>query len=178
MKKKPRVFDFSVIRKLRKRDGLTLQDVSDRSGIGLAVLSKLERNLSRAELDTLFRVAKVFGLTVADLIALAEERTAQVNRGSSHRSGDFSFREIRYGNIRCLEGRAPNGARVSRPEVHRDDYEICWVLDGVLRVEMPNERYNLASGESLQFDAVWEHTYEALADCRFLIIHLPKENRF
>ena len=55
------MFDFSVLRELRKREGLTIEATSKRSGVSPAVISKLERNQTRAELETLFRISRVFG---------------------------------------------------------------------------------------------------------------------
>ena len=72
----------------------------------------------------------------------------------------------------------PKGSRVSRPKIHRDDYELCWVLSGALEITLPSERHELAAGQSLQFDALLEHTYLALEDCELLILHIRKEKRF
>jgi len=43
------MYDFSILRDLRKRSGLNIADVSARSGVSAAVISKLERN---PKLDT------------------------------------------------------------------------------------------------------------------------------
>lgn len=171
-------YDFSVLRTLRKRDALTIRDVSERSGVSAAVISKLERNQSCAELDTLFRLSRVFGMNAADLLALTEARTAQTKSATAHQSETFTFEELAYGNVRCLLGQAPQGARLSRPEIHQDDYELCWVWQGELRIELPAETHTLTAGNAIQFDAIWEHTYEAVQASRFLILHLPKAKRF
>jgi transcriptional regulator with XRE-family HTH domain len=172
------MYDFSFLRQLRKRDDLTIGDVSARSGISTAVISKLERNQTRAELETLFKLSRVFGLTTNELVALAESRTSQRANSVKHVAGGFVFREIAYSNVRCLFGAAPKGARVSRPEIHRDDYEVCWVLSGNVRFTLPDERHELTSGEAIQFDAILHHTYEALEDSEIVIIHLRKGKRF
>lgn len=172
-------FDFAVLRDLRQRANMSIAELSDASGVSTAVISKLERNQTRAELDTLLRLARVFELGAADLLALAESHITRRVEAAAHRSEDFQFQEVRYRNIRCLMGHAPEaGAKVSRPKIHRDDFEICWVLDGKLRIELPSETHELGAGESVQFDALLDHTYEALAESRFLIIHLKKEKRF
>src|SRR5579859_4368674 len=171
------MYDFSFLRQLRKRDELTIGDVSARSGISAAVISKLERNQTRAELETLFKLSKVFGLTTNELVALAESRTSQRANSVKHVAGGFTFREVAYSNVRCLFGAAPKGARVSRPEIHRDDYEVCWVLSGKVRFTLPDEKHELTSGEAIQFDAILHHTYEALEDCKIVIIHLRKGKR-
>ena len=171
-------FDFTILRELRKRAGLSIGEVSAESGVSAAVISKLERNRTRAELDTLYRLARVFGITVAELLNLAEARLSHPLKATAHRNEDFLFREINYKNIRCLHGRAGKGSRVSHPNVHRDDYELCWILDGTLRLTLPSESYELSAGQSLQFDALLEHMYEVLTDCELLILHIRKENRF
>jgi len=172
------MYDFSFLRQLRKRDDLTIGDVSGRSGISTAVISKLERNQTRAELETLFKLSRVFGLATNELIALAESRTSQRANSVKHVAGGFVFREVAYSNVRCLFGAAPKGARVSRPEIHRDDYEVCWVLSGKVRFTLPDEKHELTSGEAIQFDAILHHTYEALEDSKVVIIHLRKGKRF
>ena len=172
------MYDFSVLRNLRKRENLTIADVSQRSGISPAVISKLERNHTRAELGTLFRLSRVFGLSTTDLLGLAESRTAHKKRASKHETNGFHFTEIRYANCRALHGTAPAGARASRPEIHGDDYEICWVQRGKIRFSLPDETHDLIAGEAIQFDAILQHTYEALADCEVIILHLRKGKRF
>ena len=121
------LFDFSILRDLRKRTGLRIGELSRASGVSASVISKLERNQTRAELDTLYRLARVFGVTAAELLNLAESRLSHPLIATEHRSEDFLFREINYRNIRCLHGKAPEGAAVSRPKIHRDDYELCWI---------------------------------------------------
>lgn len=175
---KNRPFDFSVLRSLRKREGLTIGELSGRSGISPAVISKLERNQTRAELETLFRLARVFGLTAADLLSLVERRSAHRVKGSGYRSDGFAFRTVSYANARLFFGDAAKGARTHRPEIHHDDYEICWVLEGAMEVALPREKHLLKAGDAVQFDAVLEHTYRALSPSRMVIAHITKGKRF
>ena len=63
-------------------------------------------------------------------------------------------------------------------EIHRDDYEVCWVLSGRVRFTLPDEKHELTSGEAIQFDAILHHTYEALENCEVVVIHLRKGKRF
>ena len=168
------LFDFSILRELRKQAGFSIAEVSELSGVSSAVISKIERNQHLAGLETLFKLSRVFNCTPADIVALAETSYTRRTAEKEHRSDDFTFREIVYGNIRCLYGKAVAGAKVSRPHLHNDDYELCWVLKGRLHFILPNEEYELTAGESLQFDALLKHTYEALEDVELLIIHLKK----
>jgi len=172
------MYQFSVLRDLRKRDGMTIADLSKKTGISSAVISKLERNQAVAGLGTLFRLARAFGITAAELLALIESRTAQCKRETDRVVEDFNFRQIEFANSKCLYAEAPKGARRSNPDAHRDDYEICWVLAGSLKVVLPYETHILNTGDCLQFDALFEHTYEVLEDCRIIIQHIHKQKRF
>lgn len=171
-------YDFSVCREIRKREGLTIGEVSERSGISSAVISKLERNQSKAELDTLYRLSRVFGMTATDLLALAESRSAQKVRARTYASGGMDFNRVDYSNLRVYRVTAKTGSAHSRPEVHRDDYELCWVESGCLELKLPHETHRLMPGEAVQFDAIQEHTYRALEDSTFTIVHLRKSKRF
>jgi len=172
------MYDFSVLRDLRQRQRLRIGEVSARSGVSSAVISKLERNLTLAGLDTLYRIGRVFGLNPSDLLRLAESRSAQRLEASEHSNHGIRFREIAYGNVRCLLGTAPAGARTAKPQVHSDDYEVCWVLSGRLTFRLPHETHELTAGDAIQFDGVLDHSYEATEDSQFFLVHLRKEKRF
>ena len=175
------MFNFSVLRDLRKRDGLTIHDLSQKTGISPAVISKIERNQSSAELSTLFRLAKAFGVTAAELMALAESRTAHMAKESVRKTGAFHFRQIEFANSRCLYAEASAGAVRSDPDAHAhgaNDYETCWVLSGKVKIILPHETHLLNAGNSIQFDTLFEHTYEVIDDCRIIIQHIRKNKRF
>ena len=170
--------DFSVIRDLRKQSGLTLQKVSDQSGLSVASLSKLERNQNLVELETLHRLARVFGLSASDLLSLAENPTAHRKKAVHYRSGPFDFEKISYQGVEVFQATAAAGDSLTHPEAHGDDYEICWVRKGRVHIAFSHEQHTLKAGEALKFDAVLPHTYQILADAELTIIHLTKTHRF
>ncbi len=172
------ICNFMVLRDLRKREHLSIAELSERSGVSASVISKLERNQSSAEMDTLYRIARVFGMTLSDLISLAENQTAHLVREEKYKSGDFQFNRVGYNNLRAMHALAKKGSRLSKPELHRDDYELLWVLRGRMKITLPNESYTLTQGMSIQFDALLSHSYEVLEDSELVILHLRKGKRF
>lgn len=68
------ICDFRTLHELRKSHALSIVELSEQSGVSASVISKLERNQTKAELDTLYRLARVFRLSLADLISLAENQ--------------------------------------------------------------------------------------------------------
>jgi len=170
--------DFSVVRSLRRREGLTLEELSRRSGLSISVLSKLERNQNLVELETLYRLARAFGLSASDLLSLAESVAAHPKTGKRYTSGPFEFEKISYQGIDCFHATAGAGGTLSKPEAHGDDLEICWVHTGRIRITLTHEQHELGPGQALKFDAALEHTYEILEDAALTIIHLTKSHRF
>jgi len=174
----PPKFDFSVLRRLRDQHDMTLSDLSKASRVSIGVISKLERNQTSAELDTVFRLARAFGMSATDLLAMTESALAHQAKETTYRSGQFTFRQVKFANVVGLLGEAPAGASVKRPEIHHDDTEVCWIISGRLRLVLPHETFELDERVSIQFDAILEHTYEALTDCRLIILHLRKDKRY
>ncbi len=170
--------DFSIVRELRKRSGMTLEEVSTISGISIAGLSKLERNQSMVELDTLYRLARVFGLSASDLLNLAESCSAHFKKAVKYTSGPFEFERIQFKAIDCFYATAKAGAQLSKPEAHGDEFEICWVHSGSIKITLPRESHTLQAGDALQFDAALHHTYDILEDSKLSIVHIEKTHRF
>lgn len=172
------MFDFSILREIRKRSEMTLSALSEASGVSIAVISKLERNQTQAEVETLYKIGRVFGMRATDLLTLAEAPLSNRKESEFYDADGFLFRAVRYANANCLLSEAPKGASISKPEIHHDDHEICWVLKGALKLTLPQETQTLSEGQSIQFDAIQEHSYEAIEDCRFLIVHIRKDKRY
>jgi transcriptional regulator with XRE-family HTH domain len=169
--------DFSVLRDLRKRSGMSIEVLAEKSNVSPSIISKLERNCTTPEMDTLYKLAKIFHLTLSDLVSLAERKTSQRTGSEKYVSGDFHFERISYRNIRCMHAFVKTGEKVSKAD-HKDDYEICWVLSGKMRITLPGENLELSAGSSVQFDALLPHTYEALENAQIIIIHQGKDKRF
>lgn len=172
------IYDFSVIRELRKRAGMTLDAIQHRSGITPAVLSRIERNVTTPELETLYRLARVFGMTATDLLSIAEQRSSHTTQEENYRKGGFRFRKVTYGNLTVFQVCAVAGTQLSNPESHHNEYELCWILKGLLCLVLPNETHLLTAGQAIQFDAVLAHTYDVREDTEMMITHIRKGMRF
>lgn len=170
----PPRYDFSVVRHLREREGQTLEQLAEDCGIPVPVISNLENNQPGAELETLAGIAAVFGMAASDLVALAESSGVHRRQADGYATHGFYFHRIRYPNHHSFLGEAGKHAKLSVPGVHGDDLETCWVISGRLCLTIGEETMTLGPGESLQFDAIRSHTYEALEDTIFILLHLKK----
>lgn len=130
------------------------------------------------ELETLYRLGRVFGLSASDILGLAENCSAHAKKAENYNSGPFDFSKISFQGIDCFHATAKAGDALKRPEAHGDEFEICWVQSGRIRIGFTRELHVLSAGESLKFDAALHHSYEVLEDAELFIVHLTKSHRF
>ncbi|MEU6393995.1 helix-turn-helix transcriptional regulator [Streptomyces sp. NPDC046939] len=69
-----------VLRRRRRAQGRTLQDVADVAGISMAYLSEVERGRKEASSEMLAAAAGALGLGLADVLALAQGELARAAR--------------------------------------------------------------------------------------------------
>ena len=117
-------WDFGILRVLRKQRQWSIADLSERAEVASSVISKLERNCTKSELETLYRLAQAFSMDLSDLLALAEKRTAQRTEGEQYEVSGFRFSRVSYRNMRCMRATAAAGAVLSRPAIHQEDWEV------------------------------------------------------
>jgi len=178
VKTQDKEFDFSIVRDLRQRADLTLAEVSKRSGISIAGLSRIERNQTVLELGTLYRLARAIGLSGTDLLSLAESCSAHKKEAQVYSSGPFHFEKVSFKGTDLFYATAQEGEHLKKPEAHGDEFEICWVRSGKVQIALRREQHVLSAGESLKFDAALEHSYQILEDSEMVIAHLAKTHRF
>ncbi|MFI5658579.1 helix-turn-helix domain-containing protein [Streptomyces sp. NPDC051684] len=69
-----------VLRRRRRAQGRTLQDVADVAGISMPYLSEMERGRKEASSEMLAAVAGALGLGLVDVLLLAQGELAQAVR--------------------------------------------------------------------------------------------------
>ncbi|MFE1955517.1 helix-turn-helix domain-containing protein [Streptomyces sp. NPDC059524] len=69
-----------VLRRRRRAQGRTLQDVADTAGISMPYLSEMERGRKEASSEMLAAVAGALGLGLVDVLALAQGELARAAR--------------------------------------------------------------------------------------------------
>lgn len=156
----------------RRARGWTLAQLSTRSGVAIATLSKIENAKSGASFDTVARVAKALGLRFDDILSLSSPRFATGRRVVS-RAGEgmrFGFGSYDY-VIPCNEmiGKAMvplimtiKTRTVLPPEAwaSHEGEEYIHCISG--SIELHTEYYGparLDPGDSAYIDSVMRHAF-------------------
>ena len=165
------------IRKLRKEERLTLQDLSDLSGLSKPLLSQIENDQVIPPIATLLKIAK--GLRVGIHFFFEEEEDRQ--KFVLLRSGDLKSSRRRSGNDSpqsyLYHSLAP-GLRHKSMEpflvefeagdwneslfYKHDGEEFIYLLEGELEFHYGQEIMVLKTGDSIYYDSSESHGYISL----------------
>lgn len=152
------------IRRLRAARGLKLQDVADRTGVSVSMLSMLERGVAGGSIGTLVAVSSALGVHMSDLFEHETEEKSPVRR-----RGDQVQVETAAGVLRRLAHHdeatgvemvvneyAPGTSSGVRP-VHHAGTEYGIVIAGELVVEVEGARYHLTVGDAISYSSGRPH---------------------
>jgi transcriptional regulator with XRE-family HTH domain len=176
----------SRIRKLRKRQGRTLQAVADLCGFTKSLLSKIETGRTVPPVATLTKIASALGVKtsalledaglVATVFASADEtgRKPQVTTAKG-----YSFRT--FAAQRPDKLMQPFLFEVEKGKVKRHALshvgeEFLYVLEGKMKYRVGRTEYLLSEGDSLYFDAELEHEVTPVSKrARYLAVFTEPE---
>jgi transcriptional regulator with XRE-family HTH domain len=192
-----------AIRALRNERGLTLQDVSERTGIAISTISKLEKGRASLSYEKLSLISRGLGIKLSELLGLlAEKQEAQPappvpGRRAVQRLGEGltvqtdsylqTFLAVELLNKQLVPLIAEVRARTITEFVaefgsliKHSGEEFTFVLEG--EIELHTEFYapvRLKTNESVYFDSSMGHAYLAASDgpCRVLSVCTGGEER-
>ncbi len=161
----------SRVKKLRVRQGLTLEALAELSGVSRAMLSKLERGEKNPTLVVAAKVAQALRVGLTDLMGVAEPRRAVIIVPKSSR---MVFRDPETGFERQLLSPAFESRRVEfvrhmlpkgassgdLPAYKRGTEKYLVVEKGRLRVVIEGDDHYLNEGDSLYFEADAPHRFD------------------
>lgn len=179
-----------ALRAYRRRAGLTLAELHQRSGLALSTLSKAENNKISLTYDKIEKICLALGIDMAQIVAPGPVSPAIVvsGRRSIVRSGEGQTIESEHYADTYLvtellhKGMTPVIVDVKARSIENfDDFhrhageEYVYVLEGA--VDFHTELYapvRLVAGDSIYFDSETGHAWIAAAPgaCRFLSICL------
>jgi len=178
-------YDFGIVRLLRQRNGWTIKDLAERSGLTYPTIEAIEINKSFPSLRTLDQVAVAFGLSSSNLLSLCEKvrvirQSARFVPACSDPSqiGIEICRVASYDQAKLIRIQADAGQEVRVMKLHDDVYEFCYALSGTVELTIQDTSYILESDETVFFDGLLEHGYRQIKKGEYFTFHIPKKNMF
>jgi XRE family transcriptional regulator, regulator of sulfur utilization len=161
------------VKALRESAGLSLRDLSGRSGVSAPMLSQVERGETSPTLTVAARIATGLELRLSQLLRLDEGPTVTVVRASERQRGGSPRRGHRFEVLTSSQpGQraelsrhtlAPGGATGAPddPPMHEPgSRETALVQEGSVVLVCDGQRHELAAGDCVTFDADLPHHFE------------------
>ncbi|MGH2725467.1 MAG: helix-turn-helix domain-containing protein [Actinomycetota bacterium] len=159
------------VRSLREARGLSLRDLAQRSGVSAPMLSQVERGETSPTITVAQRIAAGLSLPLSTLLRLDEDQHVAIVRKAERRT------ERRDGHrvdvltpalpgerasvtVHALRPGARTGGPADRPLHAPGSRETVVATLGRLVVHIDGERYHLAEGDAVTFDADLPHHFE------------------
>ncbi len=153
------------IKALRIQQGLTLAGLGQKSGLSSSYLSQIERDKTTASLATLTVIARALGVSLryffedgeqAAFVVRAEDQPGAANGSAPSDMWQRLVPNAGSSKLRvCRVTVAPHSSSGQLPEFAGE--ELVFVLSGELVIEVECERFQLAAGDSVHFDAAQPH---------------------
>jgi transcriptional regulator with XRE-family HTH domain len=170
------------VRRLRRRRGLTLEELAGLSGVSRAMISKLERGEKNPTLVVAAKLAEGLGVTLSQVAGIEERREVVVvprERRMVMRDPETGFeRQLLSPNfvgrgVEFIRNEIPEGSTSGEFPPHRRGVEEHIVVErGSLRATVDGEEYLLGEGDVLYFEADVTHRFDNAGEgeCSYYLV--------
>ena len=152
------------LKQLRARRDITLTDLAGETGISASTLSRLEGGLRRPTLEQLLPLARVYGVTLDELVDAPPTGDPRINlKPIAGDNGSVILPLTRRpGGIQAYKLVRPAGDEDLEPELRtHEGYDWVYVLNGTLRLVLGEHDLRLEPGEAAEFDCRTPHWFGA-----------------
>ncbi|MCG8563996.1 MAG: helix-turn-helix domain-containing protein [Desulfobacterales bacterium] len=168
------------IRSLRKQRALTLQEVSDLTGLSKPLLSQIENNIAAPPIATLIKISTALGVKIShffrdqnmeDRIVVVRKDDRYSVRKPFHNQNEsrigYKWESLAYPMV----GKQMEPFVVEIEERNNDDAllfndhkgeEFHYILEGTLEFRTAEKTYRLEQGDSLYFDSSIPHALRGI----------------
>jgi transcriptional regulator with XRE-family HTH domain len=171
------------IRKVRESHGLTLKDISSRTGIDVGALKLMESGEMAPPLGQLIKLGKALDMKMGYFISPGVDKPMTVVRKDQRQtvSRHAEKKGAQYGYL--YESLAPEKAnRAMEPFIvtllpteaeefsSHDGQEFIFVLDGEVKVQVGSQAEFLHSGDAVYYDSKQPHLVKAVGEKKTRIL--------
>jgi transcriptional regulator with XRE-family HTH domain len=152
------------LKQLRQRRGVTLNDLSEETGISTSTLSRLEAGLRRPTLEQLLPLARAYGVTLDELVDAPPTGNPRINLRPVACADGSTILPLtrRPGGIQAYKFVLPARRDDAEPDLRtHEGFDWVYVLDGRLRLVLGEHDLILEPGEAAEFDTRTPHWFAA-----------------
>jgi transcriptional regulator with XRE-family HTH domain len=172
-----RDYDFSVVRELRTDRKVTLEKLAESTSVSFSTLARIESNANQPNLATLKKLADFFGMTPANLLELATAYIVEEVDEKVDILNPVRRRKVDFSGLSMVYAQGKAGQQAHQTHRHDQEYQVTWVLDGRMTINIHGKKFELANGQSIKFDAAFDHKTQFVEDTVYVVALFPKRTR-
>ncbi|OOM07475.1 helix-turn-helix domain-containing protein [Clostridium saccharobutylicum] len=155
------------LKKIREEKKLSLDKLSELTGISKSMLAQIERGKSNPTITTLSKIAFGLKIQITTLITTPKANTVVMNKNDinplEENNGKYRlYPFFPYEDGRCFELYTleieKGGYLSSEPHIEGTQ-EFLTVFQGEITIEVDNEKYKIKNGNSIRFKSDKSHSY-------------------
>ena len=163
------------IKGIRESKNLTVEEISQRSGLSVDQINSIENDQYLPSLGPLIKIARALGVRLGTflddndelgpVVCRAEERERDKSISFSNDAADARKNMVYHSLARQKAGRSmepfiidiqPSEEKNFKLSAHEGE-EFIYVMEGEVEIEYGKERYVLKQGDSIFYDSIVEH---------------------
>ena len=158
------------IRKIREEKGLPLEELSRLTGFDVQFLSSLEKNEAQPQLGTVIKLSKALDSAFGRLISGVGDKLYSITRKNERRTVSRSTSKTGKKQVYTYKSLAPDvkGRHMEALMVQldidpdkeisvHDGEEFIFVLDGIVALEIGDDKFELEPGDSVYYLSTTPH---------------------
>ena len=169
------------VRDLRLQQGLSLQQLAQRSAVSAAAIHKVERGDMVPTITTLLKLAAALERPIGHFVEDVDGAPAAVHTPAAARPavraeaegvelGGITGPAERFRAAGAVASIAAGSTGRARP---RPGEEVVLVLEGTLEFEVAGERYSLRDGDALHYPTDRPHSWSSSGPTRAVWLSVP-----
>ncbi|MCP3943728.1 MAG: helix-turn-helix domain-containing protein [Desulfobacteraceae bacterium] len=181
------------IRSLRKQRALTLQEISDLTGLSKPLLSQIENNLTAPPIATLIKISTALGVKIAHffrdhnledrIVVVKKEERYSVKKLFHHKDESrigYRWESLAYPMVgKQMEPFVVEIEPRDEKDILFNDHqgeEFHFVLEGIVEFKSAGQFHRLEKGDSLYFDSSIPHALRGIGGVAksLIVIFAPK----
>ncbi len=164
--------DFSILRTLRLKRGVSAEDVAQATGLTRATVLKVEGGKGNPTMSTIEALAKFFNLTTSELVKMSESSSCETCISKEVTRGPVKGRQVSFRDLEIFYFNANATLEInSDPKFHEHTREVFYIIRGRVLITVGDKDYEMKSGDAIRFKALQEHKLLALEDSEIIMVH-------
>jgi len=160
------------LKSTRLRNDMTIQELSEDSGVSSNMISRIERGLTTPSVEILMKLANTFGMSISYFVEEAEKGSTVIYTRKDQGEPIFFFEDkhqilsltqgLRDPNFTVFQDILEEGCSSGDGGMVHTGEEFAFVLEGHLQFTIDGDVFDLRDGDSIVFKASLPHRWRNL----------------